>query len=239
MSEHRHGLWAVVPVKSFAQAKQRLGGLLSREERQVLAHVMLKDVLSALARASSLAGVAVITGDAAASAMAHAAGARVIADVENAGQTPAVMLAVRQLEDMDHEGMLVVPTDIPLITSADIEAVLAAHRPPPALTLVPATADGGTNALVCSPPRLVPFAFGEHSFRRHRDAAQVRGIVPAVLHLERIGLDIDRPDDVASFLLRPSPTHTYRYLTGLKVSERLQCTYRNACDMLSAEQVLH
>jgi 2-phospho-L-lactate guanylyltransferase len=239
MSERRRGLWAVVPVKLFGRTKRRLIPLLSSQERQALARAMLEDVLSALARAPSLAGVAVITGDAEATAMAHGAGALVIADTDNAGTTAAVTIAAQHLEGMDHEGMLVIPADVPLITPADVETLVAAHRIAPSITLVPASVDGGTNALACSPLRAVPFAFGEDSFRRHREAARARGIEPVILNLQRIGHDIDRPDDVASFLLHPSTTHTYHYLMGINVSERLQCAHRNMRDVLRAEQPVH
>ncbi|MBL8307282.1 MAG: hypothetical protein JNM33_11340, partial [Rubrivivax sp.] len=42
-------LWAVVPVKPFARAKQRLAGELSGAQRAALAACMLRDVLTALA----------------------------------------------------------------------------------------------------------------------------------------------------------------------------------------------
>jgi 2-phospho-L-lactate guanylyltransferase len=235
MSDRRRGLWAVVPVKLFGRTKRRLIPLLSSQERQALARAMLEDVLSALARAPSLAGVAVITGDADAAAMAHAAGALVIADTDNAGTTAAVTIAAQHLEGMGHEGMLVVPADVPLMTPADVETLVAAHRVAPSITLVPASVDGGTNALACSPLRAVPFAFGEDSFCRHRDAARARDIEPVIVNLERMGHDIDRPDDVTSFLLHPSPTHTYRYLMEINVSERLHCAQRNVRDVLRAE----
>ena len=237
MSERR-GLCAVVPVKLFSRTKRRLIPLLSRHERKALARAMLEDVLLALTRAPSLAGIAVITGDAEATAMAYAGGALVIADTENAGTTAAVTAAAQHLDGMGRKGMLIVPADVPLITPADIEAIVAAHRVAPSVTLVPASTDGGTNALACSPLRAVPFAFGEDSFRRHREAAWARGIEPEILGLERVGHDIDRPDDLASFLLRPSPTHTYAYLSRIKVSERLRCVHQNLRDGPRTEQLL-
>lgn len=237
MSE-RAGLCAVVPVKLFSRTKRRLISLLSWHEREALAHAMLEDVLFALTHAPSPAGVAVITGDATAAAVAHAAGALVIADAENAGTTAAVMAAARHLEKMGREGMLVIPADVPLITPADVEAILAAHRIAPSVTLVPAGNDGGTNALACSPLQAVPFSFGEDSFRRHREAARARGIEPTILRLERVGHDIDRPSDLASFLRRPSMTHTYAYLTRIKVSERLGPVHHDLCGEPRAEELL-
>jgi len=43
-----HGIWAIVPVKRFVAAKQRLRSVLSQYEREQLAEVMLCDVLAAL-----------------------------------------------------------------------------------------------------------------------------------------------------------------------------------------------
>jgi 2-phospho-L-lactate guanylyltransferase len=223
MSEHR-GLWAIVPVKLFARTKRRLMPLLSRDECEALARAMLEDVLFALTHTSTLAGVMVITGDAGAAALARAADASVIADAENAGMSAAVTKAAQHVAGMNGEGMLMVPADVPLITPADIETIVAAHGAAPSITLVPASADGGTNALACSPPGAVPFSFGDDSFRRHREAAWARGIQPEVLQLERIGCDIDRPADLANFLLHPSPTRTYAYLTTNGIPERLRGT---------------
>lgn len=228
------GLWAVVPVKLFARTKRRLMPLLARHERGALARVMLADVLYALAHTRSLAGIMVITGDAGAAAMAHAAGAFVLADAEHAGTMAAVEKAARHLAAAGKNGMLVIPADVPLITPADVEEIVAAHRAAPSMTLVPASIDGGTNALACSPPGAVPVCFGDDSFRRHRDAARACGIEPKILHLEHLGTDIDRPADLAAFLARPSPTQSYAYLTTNGIADRLRGAQRHQRDEFCA-----
>jgi 2-phospho-L-lactate guanylyltransferase len=215
-------MWAVVPVKLLERTKRRLIPLLSSDERESLACAMLQDVLSALMRARSLAGLLVITGDAKAAAIAHAAGAVVLPDTENAGTTAAVTQAAQHLIRMGRSGMLVIPADLPSITSSDIDTIAAAHRSAPSVTLVRAIADGGTNALACSPPDAIPFCFGDDSLRRHRDAATRRAIEPQILKLESIGQDIDRPDDLAMFIARPSPTQTYACLVAHGIAERLK-----------------
>ena len=224
------GLWAVVPVKLFARTKRRLAPDLASHERVALARAMLADVLSALARTHSLAGIMVITGDAAAAAMAQASGAFVLADAGNVGTAAAVTQAALHLAAAGRDGMLVIPADVPLITPADVELIVAAHRAAPSVTLVPASIDGGTNALACSPPGAVPICFGDDSLRRHREAARTRGIAPQILPLEHLGHDIDRPDDLATFLLRPSPTQSYAYLTTSGIAERLRRSHRDRCD---------
>ncbi len=223
-------LWAVVPVKLFAHAKQRLLPLLTADERAALSRAMLGDVLAALTCTPALAGVVVMTGDTGAAAMAQAAGACVLADTENAGITAAVEQAARHLAGEGRHGMLVIPADVPLITPADVGTIVNAHRAAPAVTLVAASMDGGTNALACSPPRALAFGFGDDSLRHHREAARARGIEPQILALARVGHDIDRPDDVATFLMHPSATRSYACLRTLGIAERLGRAQRARCN---------
>jgi len=205
------GLWAVVPVNRFDQTKQRLAAVLAPAARSRLARAMFQDVLKALRQSRSLAGVMVVTGDAEAARMAREAGAEVIHDEAGAGTAAAVALAVRTLAAAGRAGMLVVPADVPLITAEDVEALIAAHAGHDGLagvTLVPAEADGGTNALVCSPPDALPPCFGTDSFARHVQAARERDIEPVVLRLPRIGRDIDRPEDLEAFMKAATASHT-------------------------------
>ncbi len=63
-------VWAVVPVKQLARAKQRLSGLLGPEQSRLLCDAMLDDVLAALTAARGLAGILVVSSDPAARALA-------------------------------------------------------------------------------------------------------------------------------------------------------------------------
>jgi 2-phospho-L-lactate guanylyltransferase len=214
-------LWAVVPVKSFAFAKQRLMPLLDRHERAALAKAMLEDVLSALVRSPYLAGTLVVTNDAEATAIALHAGADVLSDLPDDGLVAAVRHAVGRLALGQRAGMLVVPADVPLIQGADVELISLRHRSSPAVTLVAAGSDGGTNALACSPPDAMPICFGDDSFRRHVGAALALGLRPTVLTLPRFARDIDRPEDLLAFIARPSATRACAYLTASGIARRL------------------
>jgi 2-phospho-L-lactate/phosphoenolpyruvate guanylyltransferase len=198
---------AVVPIKETAQAKQRLTGIRSEAERRALALAMAEDVLSTLALVPELAGILVATADPAAVELARRYGARVSAERAREGHTAAVTAAARRLaaESID---MLALPGDIPLVEPGDIRRLLAAHRPSPAFSIVPARDELGSNAVLCSPADMVPLRFGENSFFPHLAAARAHGIAPTVIHLPRIALDIDTPDDLARFLAVPSHTRT-------------------------------
>lgn len=193
-------IWAAVPVKEFARAKQRLAPLLSEAQRQVLARAMLEDVLSALA-AAPLAGVMLNTLEPEAIALAPRYGARVVAADARSGHTGAVMAMATMLKSTGAEGMLTCPGDIPAITSDEVAAVVAAHPPPPSFTIVPAHDRRGSNAILLSPPDLMALHFGDDSFEPHLASARERGLYPNVIELPGIALDIDQPAD-ARMLLR-------------------------------------
>jgi 2-phospho-L-lactate/phosphoenolpyruvate guanylyltransferase len=211
------GIWAVLPVKEFEGAKQRLSSALSPEERRTLAITMLEDVLDAVSAVRELAGVLVVTLDPAATSLAIRYGARVVTEGARDGHTGAVTAAARLLVREGGAGMMTMPGDIPRLSSEEIAATLAAHGAAPAFTIVPAHDDLGSNTIVCSPPDAVPLRFGEDSFFPHLDAARAQGIEPLVVRHSGIGMDIDNPVDLVTFL-RMSPPMRTRTLTFLEQS---------------------
>ena len=205
---------AVVPVKNLGDAKQRLAGVLARPERAALFRAMLEDVLEALAGAASLAGIVLVTRDEEAIALAGRYGAECLIEPENRGHTEAVELAAGALAERGTGALLQVPGDIPCVTAEEIEALIAAHAPAPSVTIAPSRDHRGSNAVLCSPPDVLPFRFGDDSFHPHLAAARAIGIEPTVLERTGIGLDIDTPDDLEAFLASPSGTRAYRLLAG-------------------------
>jgi 2-phospho-L-lactate/phosphoenolpyruvate guanylyltransferase len=220
------GIWAVLPVKEFEGAKQRLSSALSPEERRTLAITMLEDVLDAVSAVPELAGALVVTLDPAATSLAIRYGARVVTEGARDGHTGAVTAAARLLVREGGAGMMTMPGDIPRLSSEEIAATLAAHGAAPAFTIVPAHDDLGSNTIVCSPPDAVPLRFGEDSFYPHLDAARARGIEPLVVRHSGIGMDIDNPVDLVTFLRRSPPmrTRTLTFLEQSGVAGRLLAT---------------
>ncbi len=217
----RDGFWAVVPAKDLAQAKQRLAGVLSAEERQGLAQAMLEDVLVALSGVPALAGIIVVTREAVLAATARSFGARVVADLRHEGPSAAITLAAQELAAEGAVGMLAVPADVPLLTPEEIAEIAAAPPSLPAVTLVPALADMGTNGIALAPVDAIPVQFGKQSFFHHLETALERGITPRILRLAGIGLDIDRPEDLAAFLALRSATHSRAFLDRCGAEARL------------------
>jgi 2-phospho-L-lactate guanylyltransferase len=217
----RSRLWAVLPVKDRGQAKGRLAAILGAIERRELFGAMLEDVLRALAATAGLAGILVVTRDLDTRRLAARYGARVLVEEESRGHTAASSLGARALAEQGVAGMVQVPADIPLVTPADIGALLGAHGGAPAVTLAPSRDGRGSNAVASSPPDLLPLRFGDDSFLPHLRRAQALGIEPRIVRRPGLALDIDTPDDLAAFLAAPSPTRTYAYLEGSGIARRI------------------
>lgn len=225
-------MWAALPAKDLVDAKTRLADALSPPERRLLFRTMYEDVLDALARTPSLDGIAVITRDAEAGAVAQSYGARLIGEPENAGQTAAIERAAKTLAADGVTAMITIPGDTPLIAADEVETVIAAHRGADgdgrAMTIVPSHDDRGSNCIALTPPGLIPFSFGNDSFRPHLASASRIGVEPTVIELPGIGLDIDTPGDLEILVARGGDTRTHRYLESSGISARLSERRPNA-----------
>src|SRR5260370_10566767 len=177
------GIWAVVPVKETAGAKERLAPVLRAHLRQALALAMLEDVLAALAEVEGLDGRLLVTTDPEALRLAARYDCTAMSEGADDGHTGAVTAAAQRLAGERRKTMLTLPGDIPLVTSAEIGQLIAAHRPAPSFTIAPSHDERGSNAILMSPPDAVPLRFGENSFFPHLAAPEERGIAPTVLHL--------------------------------------------------------
>jgi 2-phospho-L-lactate guanylyltransferase len=196
---------AIVPVKAIAQAKQRLAGVLAAAVRQELACAMLADVLDALAQVQALAGTIVVSADETAAGIAAHFGAAVLRDKAGEGHSAAVAAAAAHLAKAG-EGMLTLPADVPLVSAADVATILAAAGEGRRFVIVPARDGAGSNAVLCVPADAVKLQFGMASCAPHLAAAAALGLAPVTLHLPRVALDLDGPDDLAEFLRIPSRT---------------------------------
>ncbi len=213
----------LLPVKNFANAKQRLASILDAAERCKLAQAMLEDVLQALHSWTQRPPVAVVTSDGYARRLARRFSFEVIADPENEGETEAIALATRICEARGVPYTLVIPGDIPLVEPSELQAIVAAV-PDGARgsVLVPATDERGTNAALRKPPSLFPLTFGEYSFQPHVRAARSTGYPCVVLRLPGVELDVDTPADLALLIAAETRTRTQELLGCCRVRERLE-----------------
>lgn len=214
-------MWAVVPVKTLAHAKQRLAAVLTPEERRGLMRAMLGDVLDAVMAARGLSGGLVVTRDVEAIALAEAAGARVLVEPDDRGQSAAVARAARALSRDGVRGIVTVPGDVPLLAPQDIERAMSGGPPAPSVVLVPSHDRRGSNCVVVRPPDALSFRFGPDSFARHLAAVRARGLAVDCPEIPGLALDIDEPADLSALTDRLPPGRTRDYLIASGISVRL------------------
>jgi 2-phospho-L-lactate guanylyltransferase len=177
---------------------------------------MLEDVLDALSATRELSGIIVVTQDPEAAAIARHTGCIALADPADAGINPAIEIATRFLADQADAGMIVVPSDIPHLSPGVVADVIARVSRSPSVVAVPAK-DGGTNMLACRPVQIIQSGFGPDSFQHHRRLAQDAGVVFDAFPHHETAHDIDRPEDLATFLSFASATRTHAFLDTLNI----------------------
>lgn len=196
----------LIPVKNLSKAKQRLASLLSQPARTELAQAMLLDVAEALANWTARPEVAIVSSDDFAIESARRFDFELIADDANRSETDAIEMATRVCEAGGIENTLVIPADIPLVQSSELEQILAG-APEQGSVLVPSASGRGTNAAFRRPAGLFPLRFGYDSFKPHLAAARATGKACIVLSFLGIALDVDDPQDLRQLAEAPGGSH--------------------------------
>jgi 2-phospho-L-lactate guanylyltransferase len=199
----------LVPVKNLSSAKQRLAAVLDQPSRTALAQAMLHDVLTTLHSWKTRPAVAVVSSDPYAVKLAAEYEFEVIPDPDNPGETGAIEMATRICVERGADSTLVIPADIPLIQSWELEEILK-HAPAEGSVLVPAADGRGTNAAFRRPANLFPLRFGNDSFKPHHVAAQATGKPCVILKLPGIAVDVDNPEDLQQLISSPGETRAQR-----------------------------
>lgn len=188
----------VIPVKRLFQAKTRLSGVCTPDERQSLCLEMLRHMLRTAGDCPLLDLSAVVSPDEHLRDLLSEEfpAVRFLPDPGDLNQ--AAMAASRTLAAEGFSTMLFALGDLPLLTASELEQALLTGREHP-MVLLPDRHGRGTNGMVLSPPDLLPaFSFGVDSLAAHTAAAAALGITPAVLQMPGFAWDVDTPDDLIS-----------------------------------------
>jgi 2-phospho-L-lactate/phosphoenolpyruvate guanylyltransferase len=194
---------AIIPVKRFGQAKQRLLDVLDRPQRAALVKAMLADVLRSTTGAESVERVVVVTAEGRAERIALAHARRVTTPVEvlqeqgDRGHPEAATLGIVRAKALGARCVALLPGDCPLLDAAELDAALERMHPG-RVAVVPDRHGTGTNALLMSPPDAIAPGFGPDSRERHAGRADRAGHAVAVEELASLALDVDTPDDLGA-----------------------------------------
>jgi 2-phospho-L-lactate guanylyltransferase len=213
--------FVAIPVKGLKDAKRRLEVVLRPEERSLLCIAMLKDVLKAVSMSEYVERTAIISCDEKILKLARTLGAIALDEGESKGLNSAVEKMARFCIDRKVKSMLVLPIDIPLVKSDDIDGMIKESFFPNSVVIAPSMDEKGTNALLLTPPTVIKPRFGINSFKTHIDEAITNRIRYIVYKSPRVALDIDTPKDLVALSKIGKGTETYNYMMEINLINRI------------------
>ena len=192
-------IWAIIPVKPLRLAKSRLAKVLTPEERQRFAEAMLRHVLSVVQKVPQITGTLVISRDNHALSVAREYNAKTIQESGAPELNAALMRATSVIASWHSDAVLVLPADLPLISTKDVSSIIKMGKEPRCVVLSTDRNKDGTNALFIRPPGLITYAYGPGSFHRHAVMARDADAEVHVYDSERLLQDIDLPEDIENY----------------------------------------
>jgi 2-phospho-L-lactate guanylyltransferase len=176
---------------------------------------MLEDVLTSLRKTSLVDQVFVITSDREVEDRASSFGVKTITDVPSGGINESLTRVTEQeLKSRCSSPLLVLPVDLPLVTSSAIDCIIGKlENHPSSLVVISPSRSGGTNALLRNPPNVIPTKYGANSFHAHVQEAASRKIPLMVYRSEDLETDLDTPSDLYLIMRRGNSTKTSRFLS--------------------------
>ncbi len=203
----------LLPVKDLNNAKKRLMGVLTPEERFALARAMLADTIRAVRGVRCAEKIFVVTNYEPAMQVAEENRWEILREEQQISESHSVDAASRICEQRGVSGLLRLPLDLPLIRSSDIDELLTAKCHAPTLVIVPSRDGTGTNAILRTPPTLFPSHFGSGSFFKHLAEAETAHARVMVRRNARLEMDVDDEADLRALLKHDlSGTETGRWL---------------------------
>jgi 2-phospho-L-lactate/phosphoenolpyruvate guanylyltransferase len=217
---------AILPVKRFSLAKQRLGASVAEDLRAELARAMVGDVLSALRSCAAIDAIVVVTNEPSVTAAARYLGAVTLDDRSESGQSAAAQIGLSWALEQGFDAALCVPGDCPALDPSELDLLLAGpHRTAPRdapmdggragstdddaearhvvarvaqVAIVPDRHGTGTNGLLLAPPDAIAPSFGPDSRARHEQLASAAGVACSVERLPSLLLDVDTGEDLTA-----------------------------------------
>ena len=189
---------AIIPVKTFSNAKTRLQ--LPPNKIEELCIIMLEEILQVLSISPKIEKIILITKEEKAIKIGKKFKTITIIDEKEESVNEAVSLADKYLLENDYNASIVFPQDIPFIKTQDIDFMLKHQLHPNFVIIVPSRKFDGTNALVRMPIDLMKTHYDDDSYRNHMKTAKEHTMNVAMVFVKRIMLDIDNQEDL-KFLL--------------------------------------
>lgn len=199
---------AFVPLKHPACSRHRMLETLALKQRHSMYFTLARRILTALREVPVVRDTVIVTSSAEVEMFAGHLGVRVVHQMRDEGINSACEAAIASASAAGITSALIVPGDLPLVSSESLSALLqAAHLQGRGITIVPDRRHVGTNALVCTPADAIRLRFGPNSFAEHLRTAREHGLEARIFESGELALDIDEPEDLDIWRGYDSPSN--------------------------------
>ncbi len=190
------GLWAIIPVKPFNSGKTRLSSVLNIIERKKLSKTMLDNALKAITDSQEVEQLIVVSNDSEVLTIAKKKHSIPLKEINPLNLNNAIASSVSYIIKNGGTKILVLPSDLPLISANDINNLVSLAENPPVMVISSDRRETGTNALLLNPISKFQFNYGEESFIQHTREARTLGYRVELCNNINISLDLDLPEDL-------------------------------------------
>lgn len=198
-------LCVVVPMKDPSELKTRLGDALPAKARAALARTLFRQTLRVLRMVDANLHVVVVTSSDTIRQIAYPFRAHLLDDPDaqsgGEGLTRAAEAGAAYAVHHRFSSVCILPGDLADPAINDLQELFALPRPDGSAIIVPAH-DGGTNALLVSPPDAMSFSYGAQSCAKHQRLAEEAGLSCLIKPLPSLLYDVDRSGDLGARLVR-------------------------------------
>ncbi|MBI2184478.1 MAG: 2-phospho-L-lactate guanylyltransferase [Thaumarchaeota archaeon] len=209
------GLYVIIPVKSLTKTKTRLSSIIKPTQRRTLNLLTLKHVMQTIVDSEQVEGTIVVSPDPAVKLICRQHGAIFLQEKSNRGVNAAVAKGVDYCKAQGAAASLVIPSDLPSITTEDIAALAKIAEEPRVVVITPSMRLDGTNILLRKPADIIKTFYDQNSFPAHLQEAKKTGAKLLLYLSKTVMLDLDTGGDIALFLEEQSQTEAHTYLSSV------------------------
>ena len=213
-------LCVVIPMKSPQRSKQRLANSMTNEARESLSLNLFHNTLAFFQEHFPMLDVLVVSESLDVLGLAQSYEANTLFDDGEKGLNGALDFACDWVKKSGYDSQLIIPGDIAVLNPNEIRELIGAAYD--AEVVIAIAKDGGTNALLTSPPDAIEFEYGNQSDRIHKGNAFENGLTCHSLNFTHLALDIDHSEDLKQAVIRaPERFNAWEKCLISPVKERL------------------
>ena len=193
-------LCVVIPMKSPQRSKQRLASSLSDASRESLSLNLFRNTLDFFQQHFPMLDVLVVSESLEVLTLAQSYEANTLFDDGANGLNGALRFACDWVKQSGYDSQLIIPGDIAVLDPTEIVTLIDAAQE--SQVVIAVAKDGGTNALLTSPPDAIDFEYGKASASAHKANAINKHLKYHCLHFTNLALDIDHSEDLQTALIQ-------------------------------------